>query len=898
MLFVLVAELAACGGGGGGGGTTPPASEGSATIGAAGGTVQGPDGVQLVVPPGALTDNVTIRIARSSAGAPSLSDIAPNGAPTVYEVTPHGQAFAVPVQLSFPVTGTGDYLAYAAEAGGSWSTVPATVTNGTASISRNSLSWFAVFSLGGTYCWPSIPYSCSYAAFRPATLNAPAGATAPAAYGMTAVVKPATMTITLNMVAPSPCATGAVLNVYQSQYAPGQYLNTLAVYYRRPVLTGAAVSLPNAVSDEEVGGTFPFSFNFDATNDGNNYFNFELVCNSQQVRRVATAMAVFSVEIPATPSAPVITQQPVTVAVATGSPATFTVQATAPHTLSVDWQRSADNGATFNSLGVTTPSYTLSSASLADNGALFRAHLCDVGTQQTCVDSANALLTVTAVTVVPTFTTQPTSLSVVAGQTASVTVSATGAPPPRIQIYQGAPTSGAVVQTCAAPGSGSSNTCTYTSAMLSASQSGIQFYAVADNTAGTVTSNTATITVTSSAMAPSITTQPAAATTSVGGSAGFNVNASGSAPLSYLWLFNGTPLTDRAAGASTSGITGSGSANLSLTNVQSADIGNYSVVVSNSVSPVTSQGAALTVTASTCSGWCTVYPAGYFNRVGFGSATTGIAVGRNIMVGTSDGGANWQLLETNITGAGVLSEFSDVAYVDANTVVVVGSDKLTGTTGVIYRSTDAGTTWTLVATSPQSPKYVAFSGNFGLAATYNTLLRTTDGGVTWTTITPGYSINAIVLDPTGFALADVYNPVSKQYEMLHSSDVGLTWTLIAPITGMMAWTTRLSFPAVGFGPIGNTALIGRTNDQGAHWSIIDTGLAGYFNDVLFTNQNVGLAVGVNGVIARSVDAGYTWSSISSGTSATLRGIASPSPGIFVVVGDGLILRNVQSGAGQ
>ena len=43
----------------------PPPAQGSATIGAAGGIVNGPDGVQLVVPEGALDTDVTIRIART-----------------------------------------------------------------------------------------------------------------------------------------------------------------------------------------------------------------------------------------------------------------------------------------------------------------------------------------------------------------------------------------------------------------------------------------------------------------------------------------------------------------------------------------------------------------------------------------------------------------------------------------------------------------------------------------------------------------------------------------------------------------------------------------------------------------------------------------------------------------
>ena len=54
----------------------PPAAapaEASAVIGAAGGTLNGPDGVQLVVPPGALTQDTTLRIARSGSGAPSIN---------------------------------------------------------------------------------------------------------------------------------------------------------------------------------------------------------------------------------------------------------------------------------------------------------------------------------------------------------------------------------------------------------------------------------------------------------------------------------------------------------------------------------------------------------------------------------------------------------------------------------------------------------------------------------------------------------------------------------------------------------------------------------------------------------------------------------------------------------
>jgi hypothetical protein len=86
--------------------------------------------------------------------------------------------------------------------------------------------------------------------------------------------------------------------------------------------------------------------------------------------------------------------------------------------------------------------------------------------------------------------------------------------------------------------------------------------------------------------AASIVTQPQSQSANTGGNASFSVGASGTGPLSYQWLLNGTNLS--GATAST----------LSLTNVQLTDAGTYSVVVSNAFGPaVTSSNATLTVTA-------------------------------------------------------------------------------------------------------------------------------------------------------------------------------------------------------------------------------------------------------------------------------------------------------------
>jgi hypothetical protein len=80
---------------------------------------------------------------------------------------------------------------------------------------------------------------------------------------------------------------------------------------------------------------------------------------------------------------------------------------------------------------------------------------------------------------------------------------------------------------------------------------------------------------------PRITTQPAAQTASFGGGASFTVAATGNTPLTYQWSFEGNE------------IAGATAATLTLANVQAAQLGAYSVVVTNALGSVTSATAAL-----------------------------------------------------------------------------------------------------------------------------------------------------------------------------------------------------------------------------------------------------------------------------------------------------------------
>jgi len=97
--------------------------------------------------------------------------------------------------------------------------------------------------------------------------------------------------------------------------------------------------------------------------------------------------------------------------------------------------------------------------------------------------------------------------------------------------------------------------------------------------------NNDTVRVGQLAMAPTIQTQPQSQTVTTGGSAQFSVTASGRPAVTYQWYFGSTA------------INGATSSSYSLSNAQSGNAGNYTVVVSNLMGHVTSNGATLTVNA-------------------------------------------------------------------------------------------------------------------------------------------------------------------------------------------------------------------------------------------------------------------------------------------------------------
>lgn len=168
---------------------------------------------------------------------------------------------------------------------------------------------------------------------------------------------------------------------------------------------------------------------------------------------------------------------------------------------------------------------------------------------------------------VPTITTPPQSVNVVAGASATFAVTAAGGGLSYQWKFNGVAIAGATQAT-------------YTIAATTADSAGAYSVEIS-NSLGSITSPAATLAVTVSTM-PAISSAPEAASVFIGNQAVFSVTASGGG-LEYQWKFNGTP------------IPGATAATYTIASVATLNAGNYTVDIRNSVGTISSTPATLVV---------------------------------------------------------------------------------------------------------------------------------------------------------------------------------------------------------------------------------------------------------------------------------------------------------------
>ena len=162
---------------------------------------------------------------------------------------------------------------------------------------------------------------------------------------------------------------------------------------------------------------------------------------------------------------------------------------------------------------------------------------------------------------------------------------------------------------------------------------------------------------------PTITTQPASTTANVGGNVSFSVTATGKAPLTYRWLFNGSAIVDGGA------VSGSTNNLLTLGNVATNQSGNYSVIVANGYGGITSSVATLIVSP------LPVVPPSITQQPQSQSVNQGSPVSFSVVATGTGLGFQWRLNSGNISGATNASySLASTTTNDAGTYAVIVSN--------------------------------------------------------------------------------------------------------------------------------------------------------------------------------------------------------------------------------
>lgn len=253
--------------------------------------------------------------------------------------------------------------------------------------------------------------------------------------------------------------------------------------------------------------------------------------------------------------------QPQSVSAQVGENVIVRVSASGSNTLSYQWYR---NGRALS--GATNKQLNLNNISLNDIGL----YSVDVSAGSLTKRSLSALVTVQEAQDKPSITQQPKHQSLSTGQGLLLNVEAIGPGPLRYTWQKG----GSII-----PGA---NSASLNIPYVNLSHAGT-YRVTISNAYGITASQYASVVVTNSVAAVTITSQPSGQSVLAGNKATFKVSAQGGGFVSYQWRKDGQTLA------------GQNTANLQLDHVSVNDGGRYDVVISNSQGAVTSNSAVLNV---------------------------------------------------------------------------------------------------------------------------------------------------------------------------------------------------------------------------------------------------------------------------------------------------------------
>ncbi|BDQ04002.1 YCF48-related protein [Ignavibacterium sp.] len=213
---------------------------------------------------------------------------------------------------------------------------------------------------------------------------------------------------------------------------------------------------------------------------------------------------------------------------------------------------------------------------------------------------------------------------------------------------------------------------------------------------------------------------------------------------------------------------------------------------------------------------------------------------------TTDGGANWNLVEKNLEKAAVIN----IKYLNQNTGYMLTREKL-------FKTTDRGNSWFELNTSNHSGFngiYFLDIGNFWIVGDSGLIIHSTNDGLNWS----NHSLNTGYKNTTIYFLNDSLGFIGREfYTSLKTTNAGLTWSTVQTSGHMLITKYFFLNSDTGFA-IGRQGKIFRTTNKGQDWQNVSPFNTYKFIDAYLTTDSILVLFSNTGEIAKSSDYGNSW----------------------------------------